>query len=155
MQRPSALQTALLMCCGSLLAGYSCFYTADNRSTAFSVLGYGAGLLVLVLTAVGLAIKASGTSSASAPAPPVLGGIAVTPRASTVPQRRPTIGQSVVLGLCGFLLFFFSCGGAILPGNSNPLASLGVIGMIAGAVFMLWGVIILVMAIGRAFSRRS
>lgn len=146
--RPSALQVALLMLCGSLLAGFSCFSTADDPSSVLGMLGFAAGLAALGYAAVSLLMPGRTAAPSSAESPDA------GTRAPA--QPRPTVGQGIALALCGFLLFFFSCGGAIIPVRSgSPLVAIGIPGMIAGALVMLWGIVRFAIAIGRAMSGRK
>lgn len=145
MKRPSTLQLGLLMLCGSLLAGFSCFHTADNTSSGPGRIGFAVGLAALAYAAVAL-IR---LSSVATPAAPPAG----TDAAPEAPQPHPTIGQGIALMTCGFLLFFFSCGGALIPirgSATGPLAPIGIPGMLAGTVFMLWGVVRFVLVLVRA-----
>lgn len=137
---PSPIQIALITLCGSLLAGFSCFQVAGGGTSALVALGFAGGLAVLTYAAVALVLpKRQKTLSEGA------GG-----SVETIPEQPlPSAKQGLALAVCGFLLFFFSCGGAVLPVRGSPLTALGVLGMFGGAAFTLWGVLRLVKALWR------
>ena len=68
-------------------------------------------------------------------------------------SKRPTFLQAFVITVCGALLFFFSCLGALSGMNSPPgavIPMLGVAGLWLGGLVFLGGLVLVAVVVIRA-----